>query len=183
VEDFTGQLAPDDIEKVFSVARSLLPAALAVVRSFKLDPTIAEDCLMEAAHLVLERLGDIKAGRLGQSAQITNVPGYIFTSYKHLVLAELRQSRRLQQVDDLELESMQSTPDLALEFERKLLIDEIIQHFDEQTRFIYDRLVLGYTYEEIVPAFENTFSVEVKANALRSRFSKAIQKIAAEIPG
>jgi hypothetical protein len=59
--------------------------------------------------------------------------------------------------------------------EERVLLEEIVARMDEQMLQVYERLILGYSFEEI--AHEQG----KKANVLRSMFSKKLRKIAAEI--
>lgn len=182
MEDSIPESSSTRLSRVYDVARSLRPAALAFTRHFKLDPSLADDCLMESAQTVVKKVESAerfqKVGQLtDDSGQIGNLPAYIFTTFKNLVLAKLRDAERLQHLSESEWGSMASVRDVRRDIERTVLVGQIIKLFDPESRFIYDHLVLGYTYQEMADEFNAKFGKNLRVNALRSRFSKAIRRI------
>lgn len=108
--------------------------------------------------------------------EIRDLKGYLFTTFKRLVLSEREKVAGHREVSaQLERESSLSVPDLVKNLERKILIEELVQHMDPQTRNVFEALVLGYSFEEIAAR------TNVKANLLRSRFHKRIRRLAKSI--
>ena len=122
--------------------------------------------------------------RQKQSPLDLQTPGalkrYLFTSFRRCLLDEIKneQSSAGSRVEDLEAVADQSSSEsLAEQIEKKILLEEIVRHMDDKTRFIYERLILGYSFEEIAE------TMGTKSNILRSRFSKTIRRIASEFAG
>lgn len=179
-------LSSEEIAEIYERARSLLPAAKAFGRQAKIDPVTAEEILMEAADRVAEAL------QKGNS-EIHNLPAYLFTTYKHLILARVRENQREQSLTvresqsgeeaspNDELELLPDPTDYYQKIETKILVDEIVRHMDEQTRFIFNHLLLDRTYKEIAVEFRKAFNKPIKENALRSKFSKAVDRLTREL--
>jgi RNA polymerase sigma factor (sigma-70 family) len=119
--------------------------------------------------------------RLKRPAPNLKTPGalkrYLFTSFRNCLLDEIKnqQSSAGTKLEDLEAVADQSSSEsLAEQIEKKILLEEIVRHMDDKTRFIYERLILGYTFEEIAE------TMGTQSNVLRSRFSKSMRRIASE---
>jgi DNA-directed RNA polymerase specialized sigma24 family protein len=75
----------DGLTEVYETARTLLPAAESFAKRGGIDASQAEEILMEAADKVLK-------GK-SRGSEIRNLPAYLFTSYKRLILNRIRRSR------------------------------------------------------------------------------------------
>lgn len=167
-------LDSDAITEVYGTASSLLPAAESFARQVGFDPALAEDTLMEAA----DRVIDVR--RKGTS-EIINLPGYLFSTYKRLILLSVRRSHTEKELSNEQLEQISDPSQVAAEVERKILIEEVVRHMDPQSRFIFDCLLLGYSYRDISKKFSQRFGLDIKDNALRSKFSKTVQRLAKQL--
>lgn len=162
-------LSPDEIQEVYEVARSLRPAAESFARRHNLDVIHAEDLLMEAADKVLV----VKELR---PHTIENLPAYLFTTYKHLLVPFARKAKREHPLGDTEFELLNRS-DVAEEIEQTILIDEIARNMDAQSRFIFHHRLLGYSYQEIAELYSEEFGVKTQDNVLRSKYNKAINRL------
>jgi DNA-directed RNA polymerase specialized sigma24 family protein len=108
--------------------------------------------------------------------QISNLEAYVYQTFKHLVLAQLEKEnghRRLETENHHQLappvDSASANPD------RKILVQQIMRRMDTWMREVFELLVLGHTFEEIGPKYNQS------AHALRTRFSKALNKLTKKI--
>lgn len=107
---------------------------------------------------------------------IRNLRAYLWQSYSHLVYAELKKMnlhRRLE--DERSYEMSPTTQELAEELDRRIFINQLLQRMDRWTRKVFDWLVLGYGYD----IMENELGM--KANAIRAKFSKRMNRLRQEI--
>ena len=105
---------------------------------------------------------------------VAKVSRRLFTSFRRCLLDEIknRKSSTVARLEDLEAVADESSSEsLAEQIEKKILLEEIVSHMDDRTRFIYERLILGYSFEEIAE------TLGTKSNVLRSRFSKSMSRI------
>ena len=105
-------LDSDAFTEVYGTASSLLPAAQSFARQVGLDPALAEETLMDAADKVV----DMK--RKGTS-EILNLPGYLFSTYKRLILILVRRSRNEEGRSDNLSEGLSDPSQVADAVERK----------------------------------------------------------------
>ena len=129
-------------------------------------------------HTPMIRAGAKVSRRLTRPAPKLKTPGalkaYLFTSFRRCLLDEIknRKSSTVARLEDLEAVADESSSEsLAEQIEKKILLEEIVSHMDDGTRFIYERLILGYSFEEIAE------TLGTKSNVLRSRFSKSMSRI------
>lgn len=164
--------SPEEINKLHGVADSMLPAAKAFAKRVgNVDPVIVEDLMLKA----IDKVMSLKEKSFDE---IDNLPGYVYTVYRRLFIDWYNKQARVQSIESItELPAAPSFEDI----EKRILLAEIIKMMNEQERFIYHYLVLGCSYNEIADKYGKTFHQKILANALRSKFSKAIQKIAKKI--
>lgn len=162
-----------DPDKVYETARSLVPAAISFLRKKGVDPTQAEDFVMEAAQNLLDRESPL-------DTDIENLPAYLFTSFKHLALDELRKTQRYVDLTEEQMGSL-SDRQTAIRIEEEILREEIVRQLNAEARFIFNCLALGYSFKEISGLFSQQFGSEVAENALRSKYSKALQRAAKKL--
>jgi hypothetical protein len=67
------------------------------------------------------------------------------------------------------------------DIEAKILIEEVVKRLKEEERFIFNCLAQDYSYREISKLYERQFGIRMEENVLRSKFSKAVKKLAEEI--
>lgn len=117
-----------------------------------------------------------KVRELGQKP-ITNLKAYLFVAYKRLLLEELHKRRRQGEFDLPELKRS-TDPELkgfADGLERAILVQELVQRMDADMRYVFKRLTLGYTFEEIAA------EQKTQSNVLRNKFSKMLKRLVKQI--
>lgn len=158
---------------VYNAAGEIWQRGRAFAHAYGIDDAITHTAMIRAVAKV--------SHRIKRPAPDLKTPGalkaYLFTSFRRSLLDEIKnkQSSTVVRLDDLEAVTDQSSSEsLATQIERKILLEEIVRHMDSKTRFIYERLILGYSFEEIAEA------MGTQSNILRSTFSKRIRRIASE---
>lgn len=127
---------------------------------------------MEAAKRLIEgRHGD----RDKQPDRITNLPGYLFSVARHLMLDEFKRKRMEVDIGDLELASSEPKS-----IESRILVSEIVQRMNSKSRIIFKYRTLGYDYGEIAEEFKKAGQKATEAS-LRSEFSKTVKQIILEL--
>ena len=165
-EDEFGSISAD----VNKAARELWPRAQKFALLTLRDGHAGMRLMMKAAAKVSKR----KAEFPGE--EIHDLKGYLYKVFKNIVFSELeKEAGHREFAAVLEQKALDSTEALTQELERKILIDELVQRMDPQTRSVFELLVLGYTFEEIARLTNG------KANVLRSRFSKRIRSLSQRI--
>jgi DNA-directed RNA polymerase specialized sigma24 family protein len=168
-------LSSEESIKVFEVARSLLPAAKSwAKRIANIDPDTAEDILMDTvANLIESKREDL--------SDIHNLPAYLFKAYEHQTHQYFNKNiNRTVSLDDAQF-ALQMASSTAI-IDSAILIEEIVGLMDKRSRFIFDLLMCGYSYEEIAKRYEKEFDIPIQANHLRSMFSKSLSKISKSLP-
>jgi len=159
----------DDIAKV---ARSLLPAARAMAGRAHQASVPVEDLMQEA----ISKVGPWRP----RKSPIGNLPAYLFTTYKHLLWAYLRRTEQEVTLSESEWGMLPASANPSQTIEAKILIEEIVKRLKEEDRFIFNCLALDYSYREISQLYERQFGTKIGENVLRSKFSKAVKKLAEE---
>ncbi|CAN5464274.1 hypothetical protein BH20ACI3_BH20ACI3_35130 [soil metagenome] len=80
----------EEADRVFEVALSLVPAAEALARRCQLSSDTAHEVMMEAAKRVVESQA---SDRHELRERIRNLPAYLFSVGRNLMLTELRRKR------------------------------------------------------------------------------------------
>lgn len=150
--------------EIYDVAAELWGQALAMARAHGLDESDARAALMTT----VEKVSQV------DTEHIHSLPAYLFRSYERRVFDTLNTRKREASLDSVNRELAVDTSSVK-RLEERVLLEEIVARMDEQMLQVYERLILGYSFEEI--AHEQG----KKANVLRSMFSKKLRKIAAEI--
>jgi DNA-directed RNA polymerase specialized sigma24 family protein len=125
--------------------------------------------MRKAAALVTRRRAD---------APIDNLPGYIFQTYRRLLLAELEtinahREREREALDSHELSWMDgSGPE---DVERNILVEQLMGLMDEWTREVFELLVIGHSYEFIAGV------LGTRSNRVRSKFHKQMKRLMKQV--
>ena len=130
--------------------------------------------MIEAAQNLLER-------KRPHDAAIENLPGYLFKSFKYLVLDELRKNQRYEDLTEEQIGALSDRQTAARKIEREILREEIVRHLNAEARFIFNYLALGYSFKEISSLFSQQFGSPVAENALRSKYSRALKQAAKKL--
>lgn len=181
---------PDDahskeVKRVFETAYSLVPAATAFGRRFRLEPETSHDLVMKAAERVIEW----KMREPGTLDEIKNLPAYLFVVVRNLMLQEVRLRPEETSIDELEAASetpIASSTRLALmtdprgSLEMGIMLSELVRRMNPRTREIYRYRTQGFTYEEIADKLAE-MGHKTTAASLRSELSKAIARVSKEL--
>ncbi|HKV33749.1 MAG TPA: hypothetical protein VJP89_05500 [Pyrinomonadaceae bacterium] len=164
-QDVFGEIDLD----VYNVAGEIWQQGRAFARAKGIDDAIAHTAMIRAVAKVSHRLQAPAPNLKTRGAR----KAYLFTAFRRC-LSETQTKESLTKSTQDDVEALADDDSLASQIERKILLEEIVRHMDPQTRYIYERLTLGYSFEEIAGA------MGTRANRLRSAFSKRIKKIASE---
>jgi hypothetical protein len=135
------------------------------------DEMAGQRLMFKAAALVTRR-------RATPDARIENVSGYLFQTYRRLVLAEMeKESGHRRSESDAVNDNLSAFMEGSLteDVERRILIQQLMSRMDEWTREIFQLLTLGYSFETIGQS-KNT-----QSNVLRSRFHKQVKRLISEV--
>ena len=156
------------------------------------DPEVhqaAREVWANAEHLAIDRLHDsvigyalLKRAVVAVSGlapdkrdQIRDLPGYLFQTYKRLVLAELEKQNRHRKADVAASELVRPLISDADRMDRHILIAELVRRMDPWTRDVFEALTLGYTFEEVADALGSN------PHVVRNRFRRAVRQLAAAV--
>ncbi len=156
--DEFGEVQPE----VYDAAGELWPQALSFAQDNLGDISMGRQLMFKASALVTRKL-------IEQPDHISTLKGYLWQTYRRLVLTEKGKSQRLYPLD-VEAEGRRgiSTNDP----DEEILIQEVRRRMDEWTRLVFELRVIGYDYEEIAQM------LGTRANRVRSKFDKQIKKLA-----
>jgi hypothetical protein len=164
--DEFGDIDPD----IYKIAGMLWRRAELLARGANQDTADAQRLLIKAVAIVTRKFDE-------QPGRIVNVRGYLFKTYRHLVLEQLEKQSHHTQLEEDIVSGFLANHKVAEEadFNRLILIDEIMQRADPWTRKIFQLLVLGHHWTEIA------FHFGKAENGLRSKWSKKMEKLAGRI--
>lgn len=160
-------------DEIVKVAQSLLPAARAMAERAHQASVPVEDLMQEA----IAKVGPW----IQRTPPITNLPAYLFTTYKHLLWAYLRRRQQEVNLSESDWDQLPAGANPLQAIEAKILVEEVVKRLKEEERFIFNCLALDYSYREISNMYERQFGTRMEENVLRSKFSKAVKKLAEEI--
>src|SRR5262245_24767076 len=105
----------------------------------------------DAGHTLLAKAAAIVTRALKEHPEtITNVPAYLFKTYKRQVLAELEKEKSHERIlVEHGGETSLNGHDACADLDQQILIRELRKLMDERTREVFDLLVLGHSFEEI----------------------------------
>ena len=105
----------------------------------------------DAGHTLLAKAAVIVTRALNEHpGTISNVPAYLYKTYKRQVLAELEKEKSHERIlVEHGGESVLNGQDSCAELDQQILIRELRKLMDERTREVFDLLVLGHSFEEI----------------------------------
>jgi DNA-directed RNA polymerase specialized sigma24 family protein len=130
------------------------------------DAATGQRLLMKACALVTRRL---------KVESPANLSGYLYRTWQRLLLAELEKENGHRQ---LEADHFAQTPTAKLsseELDRRILLQQVIQHMDGWTRRVFEYLTLGFTYDEIA------LHLGGNGHAIRVKYDRQIKAIAQRV--
>lgn len=144
---------------IYGAAAELWPRAERIILQYQQDVSAGQQLMMKACALVTRRRGE---------TELANVTAYLFQTWKHLFFAELAKNdghRRLEA-------SLASTdPPATADPERTILIQQIEQRMDAETRRIFHWLCLGHTFQEI-----GVF-LGIRAESVRNKYNRQLHRL------
>ena len=161
-ETYADEYGPIEAQ-VYKEAQALWPQAEQFAIRTVGDPQIGINLMYHAAAIVTRIFAS-------EPSKIQSLPGYLFITYKRLVLTELKKENSHRLIEE-GLSATMPPETSAQSVEQKILIEQIRRRMEPKMCKVFELLVLGYSFEEIAP------EVGMRANALRSYHSKQIQKI------
>jgi hypothetical protein len=153
-------------EDVYRCAGELWPRAEAFSVSTLRDGPAGLSLLLNASALVTR-------ARSERHTRIDNLPAYLFTTFKRLVLARLEVENGHRRLEEGRL--FAPTPEGPADPDEKILLQQIIRRMDAPTREVFELLLLGYTFEEIADNYGRG------ANALRATYSRQVRRLVSRV--
>lgn len=155
------------LPEVYEAARELWRQAENFVLSTLKDTAAGQRLMCKAAASVSRQFSQ-------QPGQIEDLNAYLWRTFKRMVLNELEKENGHR--DKLEHAGNEPTAQYLFghhneDLDRKILIQQIIRLMDAWTREVFELLAEDHSYEEIAAMRSQP------ANAIRSRFSKQLEKI------
>ena len=99
--------------------------------------------------LMVRAAADVTRRRRDPGAEIKNLPGYLWTSYRHHVLKELEKENEHRRRDFMDVMESSGRDHTAEDLDRKILVQEVERRMNAFTREVYQYLLLGYEFAEI----------------------------------
>ena len=159
--DEFGQIAPD----VYATAGKLWPPAQVYAAR-----TLADGDAARARTLLVKAAAQVTRARDEKSHAIRDLDGYLFQTFKRIVLAELEKDdnrRRFEAQADPQRE-WQAQADGV---ERRILLHEIVAAMDDWTRAVFEWLTLDYTFDDIARQLNE------KPKAVSNKFHRRIERL------
>ena len=159
VDEF-GEMDPS----VYAAAQEIWPKAERWAEQILFDVHLGTQLMMKA-------VARVTAAKLA-GTEITNLRFYLLRSFKNLILAELeKENGRSKLINERLAPDASRRHGSEDELNRKILINELRLEMDDWMREVFDLLVLGYTFEELVPRYGSA------SNVIRSKFSKKLIRL------
>lgn len=156
-------------QAVYEVARKVWPAVVpSILRSLR-DLHAGQTVMLKAAALVSRKLGD-------DSVSISNLYGYLYRTFSRALRDEAEKEGKHAELNQVMLERddvdyKQSDQSIH----KRILIHQILERADPDTRSIFELLLLGHTLEEIAK------TRGMASNRLRKNWSQEIRRLTAAI--
>lgn len=166
--DYLDEFGPID-PIVHEAAGRLWPTVQAQLRRTQIPPEDGQTLMLKATALVTR-------ARRQRAEEISNLDGYLWKTFHRLLLEEL-EKRALHSKLDAEFAARFVPASQRAEDEiiNIVLIREILDRADKWLRQVIELLQMGHSYEEIAMLLGE------RANVIRSRVSKRLKTLAAQI--
>ena len=154
---------------VYKISRHVWPAVVPYIRRSLRDLAAGQILMMKAVALVSRKVNE-------DPQQITSVHGYLYRTFIHLLTSEVKKLGKHAELDLtvlLKTEAGKEVGDEAIY--EKILIHQLLERADPETRLIFELRMLGHSFEEIAA------SRNVQSNRLRSEWSKKMRLLASLI--
>jgi DNA-directed RNA polymerase specialized sigma24 family protein len=151
------------LPEVYRTAGELWPQAESFIH------TTIRDCAA-GLRLMIKAAAAVSREIERRTVQIQDPKAYLWVAFRRLILDELKKENRYQSLETDE-EPPADSIDLPKTLIDKILIGEMRAEMDSWTRTVFDMRALEYPFEEIARM------IEMRPNALRSKFSKEMKKL------
>lgn len=123
--------------------------------------------------LLMQAISLVSAKFSSNQNHIQNLTAYLYTTFRHLILAE--QSRKKRH-SELEKASVSKQNEIDFEeseekLQQKILISQLRARMNDWMREVFDLQALGYQYKDLVPKYG------MSENIIRSKYSKNVLKL------
>lgn len=154
---------------IYEIARKIWPVVVpSILRSLR-DLHAGQAVMMKAAALVSRKVNE-------DPQKITNMHGYLYRTFIHLLSEEAEKEGRHAELNRamlLKSEASAKQSDEAIY--EIILIHQLLERADPDTRAVLELRLIGHTFEEIAKWRG------MNSNHLRSEWSKEIRRLAAVI--
>lgn len=155
--------------EVYNIAGSIWPVAQNLAERIIHDSEAAQRLMVKAVAIVSRK-------RTEDPGRLTNIAGYLFTTFRHLLMEEREVlARRNEIVAELKSPLSALSDEAEDELTKMILVHELFQRADSWTKRVLELRILGHTFEEIGD------DLKMKSNNVRSRFDKRIRKLSQAI--
>jgi DNA-directed RNA polymerase specialized sigma24 family protein len=166
--DFTRKYGWIDLE-VYEIGQSIWPFAKRY--GVMLDENHALDLMLRAIASV---------SKAKQSTAIKSLRKYLLTSYKHLVYRAVSKESHQPEISMEDLQQDSLAVDALAVLERKILVQQVATRMDYSMRFIFEHLVLGFSFSEIA-ALDEIRKKGWSAHYLRTLFARKMKELTKQI--
>jgi len=134
------------------------------------DPHQCLKILMQATALVSRKYNACET-------DIKNPTSYLYSTFKHLVLAEVSRQKRHCELEIAAGRKRIEADDIGEDEKiyQKILVNQLRARMDEWMREVFDLQTLGYQYKDLIPQYGSS------ENVIRSKYSKNLLKLKNEI--
>ena len=154
---------------VYDISRNVWPAVVPYIRRTLRDVQAGQIVMMKAAALVSRKVNE-------NPQKITSVHGYLYRTFIHLLSKEVEKEGKHAELNLAMLANTEASAEASDEaVYEKILIHQLLDRADPQTRRVFELRMLGHTFEEIAR------EQHMQSNHLRSEWSKEIRRLAALI--
>lgn len=127
------------------------------------DPARARTLLLKAA-------AQVTRARDERHAQVDEIEGYLFQTFKRIVLAELEKDSNRRHFES-QVRINAELRGQVDNVERRILLDEIVAAMDEWTRRVFEWLTLDYTFDEIAR------HLKMDPRVVRNRYRRHLMRL------
>jgi DNA-directed RNA polymerase specialized sigma24 family protein len=154
---------------IYSIAGEQWPMARRFAAATLGDEAAGLSLMTRAAAIVSRR-------RVELNDDIANPAAFLMLTFKRLVLGELKKRNRRRELESARhMERLPDTDETAQSLDNKILIEQIYARMDDWMKKAFALRLLGYAYEEMEAA------LAIKANAIRSKYSKELERLRRQI--
>lgn len=154
---------------VYDISRHVWPAVVPYIRRTLRDLYAGQIVMMKATALVTRKINE-------SPQRITSVHGYLYRTFIHLLIEEVEKEGKHAELNLAMLAKTEATAEESDEaVYEKILLHQLLDRADTETRRIFELRMLGHTFEEIAR------EKKMQSNHLRSEWSKEIRRLAALI--